>query len=208
LSFYDFFLQEFDLECVYPLIPHLELARHCGWWAAYEQAVFVQDRPLSISIVDFNGQKHLHNETGPAVEYRDAHKLYALENYWVDEVVVMNPEAMTVEMIEFEDNAEKRRIMLQRYGYEKYFENSDSKVIDRDFVHVDNDLHLTMPRMLVQTRNDDLFLVGSDGSTERTYIMPISSRSRVESRFGEIKTCKQAHQLICGLDESKCLAQS
>ena len=218
LSFYDFFYQEFDLECTHDLIPSFEIAKNCGWWSAYSEAVFIQDRPTEIYITEDN---ILHRTDGPCIVYGDGNKVYCLENYWFPELVVMNPENITPEMVRTESNAEKRRIMLQRYGgadadngggYLKFFEEVGAKVIDRDFVVVDPEQKTTMPRALVEcdfNGQQDLFLVGSDGSTERVYIMPVSNRDRVESRFGgKITTCRQAHQLISGLDESKCIAQS
>lgn len=218
LSFYDFFYQEFDLECTHDLIPSFEIAKNCGWWSAYGEAAFMQDRPTEIII---NEDSVLHQEDGPCITYSDGTEIYCLENHWFPKVVVMNPEDITPDMIKNESNAEKRRIMLSRYGggdpengggYLKFFEEVGATVIDRDFVVVDPEAKTTMPRMLVECDfgggQQDLFLVGSDGSTERVYIMPVSSRDRVERRFGEIKTCRAAHELICGLDESKCVAQS
>jgi hypothetical protein len=218
LSFYDFFYQEFDLKCTYDLIPSFEIAKNCGWWSAYGEAAFIQDRPTEIHITEDN---ILHRTDGPCIVYGDGTKIYCIENYWFPEIVVMNPELITPEMVRTEENSEKRRIMLQRYGgadsqssdgYLKFFEEVGAKVIDRDFVVVDPEQKTTMPRCLVEcdfNGKKDLFLVGSDGSTERVYIMPVSNRDRVEQRFGgPITTCRQAHQLISGLDESKCLAQS
>jgi hypothetical protein len=218
LSFYDFFYQEFDLECTHDLIPSFEIAKNCGWWSAYEEVAILQDRPTEIHITEDN---ILHREDGPCIVYGDGSEVYCLENFWFPKLVVMNPEQITPEMVRNESNAEKRRILLQRYGgadvdngggYLKFFEEVGAKVIDRDFVVVDPEEKTTMPRCLVEcdfNGQSDLFLVGSDGSTERVYIMPVSNRDRVENRMGgKITTCKQAHQLISGLDESKCVAQS
>jgi hypothetical protein len=196
LSFYDFFYQEFDLECTHDLIPSFEIAKNCGWWSAYSDVVIFQDRPSNIVMNEANV---LHNENGPAITYRDDYKIYCLEGYWVPELVVMDPDKITPEMIENEENAEKRRIMLQRYGYDRYFQSSNCKVIDQDEVPVANNDKRTMPRMLIETKNKDRFLVGTDGSTQRVYVMPI---------LREVKTCKEAHQQISGLAEENCLAQS
>jgi len=35
-----------------------------------------------------------------------------------------------------------------------------------------------------------------------------ASKDRIEKLFGEINTCKKAHQLISGLPEEKCLFQA
>lgn len=205
LAFYDFLLNETDMkEKMEPLAPIIELCNHCGFWTAYEEVAILQDRPEVVNIQDDN----LHCEEGPAFRFSDGSEGYFLENFWFDKEVVTDPQSITVEMIETETNAERRRILLERHGYLEYFEKSGAKIIDRDMVIVDPEQQTTMPRMLVETNTNDLFLVGSDGSTERVYVMPITSRDRVEQRVGKITTCRQAHQLISGLDESKCLAQS
>jgi len=196
LSFYDFFYQEFGLECINDLVPSFEIAKNCGWWSAFSEIAFLQDRPTKIVI---NDQNLLHNESGPAIEYADGYKIYCLEGRWFPEVVVMDPHLITPAMVEGEQNAEKRRIILQRYGYEKYFFDAKCEVIDQDQVQVEIGNDRTMPRMLIKTAQNDLFLVGSDGSTERVYVMPV---------LQDVKTCKEAHELISGLKEENCLAQS
>ena len=208
LSFYDFFYQEFDLECTHDLIPSFELAKVCGWWSPYEEAAFVQDRPCKISL---NDRKVLHDLNGPAIEYPDGSKIYCIEGFWFPEYVVMDPNKITVEEIDKESNAEKRRILLQQYGYQRYFDNAQCELLDHDEVRVSENDDRKMPRMLIRTKHGDTYLVGTDGSTNRTYFMNISSNDsidRIESRFGKIKTCKKAHELISGLNDEDCLAQS
>jgi len=206
LSFYDYFIEECDLHVAKPMSPYIELAKHCGWWAPYENLVIIQDKP---SRIERNERGVLHNENGPAIEYRDGWKLYFLEGYDFPEYVVMDPHLITVEDIDKESNAEKRRILLERFGYERYFEQSECTLVDHDEVQVAVNDTRKMPRMLIATKHGDMYLVGTDGSTRRTYFMNIrSDDERVKTRFGEITTCKQAHELISGLDESKCLAQS
>ena len=197
LSFYDFFWQEFHLDCIKDLLPSFDIAHNCGWWSAFADCAILQERPCKIVK---NDQDQLHCEDGPAIEYPDGYKIYCLEGRWFDEMVVMDPNLITQEMIEGEQNAEKRRIILNRYGYERYFQNAECTVVDHDEVPVSVTDQRLMPRTLIKTKNGDLFLVGTDGSTkDRVYVMPI---------LREIKTCKEAHQLISGLNEDKCLAQS
>lgn len=196
LSFYDFFYQEFDLECTHDLIPSFELAKNCGWWSAYGDVCFLQDRPSKIVM---NEENVLHNENGPAIEYPDGSKVYCLEGMWFPEVVVMDPHLISLEMIDEESNSEKRRIMLERYGYERYFQKANCTVIDQDEVQVAINDERKMPRMLVQTSFGDRYFIGTDGSTNRVYFMNVTE---------DVKTCVEAHVLISGLDEDKCLAQS
>jgi hypothetical protein len=207
LSFYDFFHKECNLECVEPIAPYFELAKTCGWWSAYSEVAFIQDRPRSIVMND-NGK--LHNLSGPAIEYPSGLKIYAIDNYLVPEYVVMDPNLITVEMIDKETNAELRRIYLQQYGFERYFENADCKLVDSDEVFVEQGNERKMPRMLVTTKHGDCYLIGTDGGTHRKYFMNVfnsQNKNRIEDRFGKINTCVKAHQLICGINEDDLLFQ-
>lgn len=57
----------------------VEVTQECGWWAAYENIVFIQDRPLEIHL---NDKGELHNENGPAIKWRDDDR--SLDIYAVD----------------------------------------------------------------------------------------------------------------------------
>jgi hypothetical protein len=206
-SFYEFFLNECGFEEIEPLRETFELAKYCGWWSSYEECAIIQDRPCELNITGPNND--LHCDFGPVVAWRDGNAYYALENHWFNELVVMRPEEITVEMIDEEPNAEKRRILMQRYGFERYIENAGLEKIDSDFVRLHPEVDEVMPRMLVKNKNGDLFLVGCDGSTkERVYVMPIANSANFNRlQMEEIKTCREAHEFISGLDESLCVAQ-
>lgn len=204
LSFYDFFHKEFDLECTQNFVPYFNLAEVCGWWSPYEECAFVQDRPSKIVM---NEDKTLHNREGAALEYPDGFKIFCIDGYQFPEHVVMDPHLITIKEIDDESTSEKRRIMLELFGEERYFQEAEVELIDRDFVSVSVDMETAMPRMLVRTGNGDVYLIGTDGSTERKYFMNVSSK-QIEDRVGKITTCKQAHELISGLSEGNCLSQS
>jgi hypothetical protein len=50
----------------------------------------------------------------------------------VPEDVVTNPSSITVARIDAEDNAEVRRVMLERYGEARYLQNSGAKQVHRN----------------------------------------------------------------------------
>ena len=72
-------------------------------------------------------------------------------------------------------------------------------LIDFDHVEVIRGSGKTMPRALLHDKHGNAYLEGTDGSTERSYFMSVDPAAT---------TCRQAHQSICGLDESLCVAQS
>ena len=50
----------------------------------------------------------------------------------VSKQIVFEPEALTIDEILNETNAEVRRIMMERFGYDKLFEQAEAEVIDHD----------------------------------------------------------------------------
>jgi hypothetical protein len=75
--------------------------------------------------------RRLHNETGPALE-NAVEDLYFWNGVLVPEHVVMRPQEITVSEIESEENAEVRRVMIERYGQDHYLMDSKAQEIHRD----------------------------------------------------------------------------
>ncbi|MHC4977036.1 MAG: DUF6745 domain-containing protein [Planctomycetota bacterium] len=214
LSFYDYMDEVLALECVKPLRGLIELAKCCGWWAPYEKAVILQHRHTELHR-DEEGR--LHNESGPAVRYRDGWSVWAIHGVMVNEQIVMRPETLTVEQIKKGevveppdqwggaelrfDGAEVKRIMRERFGTGRYLKETNAKLIDTDQVAV-NVLDPTtdyIPRALLEEHNGDRYLVGTDGSTKRAYFMRVPNN---------VNTCEEAHNALMGGDEKKILASS
>jgi hypothetical protein len=57
----------------------------------------------------------------------------------------------------------------------------------------------SIPRALIRDKHNNVYFVGTDGSTHRTYYMNIPNT---------IKTCIEAHNSISPIDESNCIASS
>ena len=112
----------------------------------------------------------------------------------------MDPASITIEEINKEDNVEVRRIMIERYGVGKYLHEAGAKLIDFDHVEIIRGSGALMPRCLLHDNNGNAFLEGTDGSTDRTYFMPVDPAAT---------TCREAHESINGgLSESRCVVQS
>lgn len=135
-----------------------------------------------------------HNESGPSLEYADGYKEWYIHGVAVNEQIVMRPDTLTLKQIEAEKDTEVRRIMIERWGFEKYIHETDPEILD-----MDSGGNEGTPRCLVKTRNGEKFLYGTDGSTKRVYTMPVPDEAR---------SCAHAHSLIAGFDESKIKSQS
>ena len=107
-----------------------DIAQSCCWWWCYENYVVVSERPTVCRMTEQEGR--LHCEDSPALAFADGYALYRWHGVTVPEDVVTNPSSITVARIDAENNAEVRRVMLERYGESRYLEDSGAKQIQRD----------------------------------------------------------------------------
>jgi hypothetical protein len=140
-----------------------------------------------------------HCEDGPAVEFGDGFGCYFVNGHVVDPMIINHPEDLTVDKILMIPNIETRRVAMEIFGIEEFINQGNFEEIDMDFVRVSNASETVMPRKLFKDHKNDQWLVGTDGSTSRLYIMNVDPNA---------KTCKEAHEGISGLSESNCIGQS
>lgn len=81
---------------------------------------------------NFSVGDELHCDKGPAIFWPNGPNYYFLNGVQIPEKVVMAPETLTVEEIDGEQNAEARRILLEKFGWGRYLEESGAKEISRD----------------------------------------------------------------------------
>ncbi len=107
----------------------LEVARSAGpWWAVHGLAI-VSERPELVAVDD---QGRLHSSDGPVIRYRDGFSAWAIDGVAVPDWVVTSPERITVEEIDHERNAEVRRVMIERVGYERLLRDGKAELVDED----------------------------------------------------------------------------
>ena len=131
-------------------LPFFELTESCGWIFPYENICFASERH---NVLNRDTQGRLHSETTAAIEYPDGFKKYAIHGVRIPEYVVLNPEKITVELIEKEENVEVKRIMIARYkeGVKSYMFDSGSVLIDEK-----KDIHSGLPiKLWRKDRFDD-----------------------------------------------------
>jgi hypothetical protein len=56
------------------LKPHVEVAKHCGWFLPFDEVAIVCERPTEYH---FDKAGKLHNTKGPAIRYADGFAVYA-----------------------------------------------------------------------------------------------------------------------------------
>lgn len=130
--------------------------------------------------------------TDPAVVYADGRKEYFIKDVRVPDFVVTHPEKITLDDINKEVNTEVRRIMMEKYGYQKYLKNSHAKMISQDDygrlwqVPVPADEALVMVEVINSTAEPD--------GTFKTYWLRVPPSTR---------TCQEGLAWTFGLDKDQ-----
>ena len=117
-------------------IAYEETVESACWWYPHADFLMVCERPTAIHRELTNpdvtrgwGSHRLHCDDGPAVAFRDGWGVYAIHGVQVPAYVVLEPEKITWQAIDAETNAEVRRVMIDRYGPERYVVDSGASVV-------------------------------------------------------------------------------
>ena len=183
LAFYDFMLSELKIKECKKLNGLMELARYCGWWAPYENAVILQDRPSKIK---FDDQKRLHSEDGPSIEYRDGFSVYSWHGTRIPEAWIKSPNELTPEIALTHENVEQRRAACEILGWETILNKLNAITIDRD----EDPLVGELVEVDIPEIGREKFLRVTCG-TGRKFALPVPP---------EMKTALQSNAWTYGLD--------
>jgi len=107
----------------------IELARSAGPWWALQGLAIVSERPARIRRDD---RARLHAASGPAIEYRDGTRTWAWHGVRVPQSVIDDPETITIEAIDGERNAEVRRVLIERYGEQRFIRDAGALLVSED----------------------------------------------------------------------------
>lgn len=103
-----------------------------GCWILFwtEETLYWVAKP-TVHVEKTSQSRRLHNETFAALE-SDVENLYFWHGVLVPAFVVVDPEWITMEHVRKEENAEVRRVMIERMGWDKFCSEAKLKVIHRD----------------------------------------------------------------------------
>jgi hypothetical protein len=110
----------------------ISTALNCGWWWPFEGAVVITERPNTLNR-DSDGL--LHDDDGPSIQYPDGWSIYAWHGVRVPAWIITDPQKITPHGILNERNAEIRRVMIERYGIDRFITDSDAKILDAEEAH-------------------------------------------------------------------------
>ena len=160
------------------------LGRSCCWWAGYDGIALCCERPIAVRL---NDRRVLHCDNGPAMAFADGWQIYAINGVRVPAKVIEAPDTITLAEIRAEENAEIKRLMIERWGWPRYLQESGARVVDSRR----NDIEGT-DECLMAT-DEATVLVCACPSTARIYSLEVPQ---------ETETCRQAQSwLSSGLSD-------
>lgn len=158
-----------------------------GCWMLHwtDDTLYWVAKPTVHAELSAQGARRLHNEHYAALE-SDVENLYFWHGVLVPAFVIVRPDWITLKHIENETNAEVRRIMIERYGHERYLRESKADLVDS----CPDDHALAGMRTAKLWRIGDITMLDVlnstpelDGSVKR-YVLPIDG-DRYDGRAGK-----------------------
>lgn len=113
--------------------------------------------------------------------YPDGWSIWAWHGVRVEQHVIERPETITLKEIKGEQNAEIKRILMERMGWEKYLRAVKAKVLDRR----KNDIEGT--REALMAHDEGRVLVCACPSTGRVYGLSVPA---------DVATCRAAQNYL------------
>ena len=194
-AYLDYYLSICKLELSDNIMDRIKCYRDAqmsaGYWWPNKNFIIVCDTPDTINLDD-NGR--LHSDDGMAIRWRDGVGLYFSHGQKIPGWIITSPEKITVENIQSEKNVEIKRVMIEKYGVSRYLVDIKAKIVDMDSLTLVG----SAPRALIKDHAGNQWLIGTDGSTARVYHMAVDT---------SIKTCKEAHEQLCGFSEDRLLVE-
>jgi hypothetical protein len=157
LSFYSFFSEAVQLVAQTEKLEGLFiLANSAGWALPHQNICWVSERH---NIVNLDERGRIHCANGPAIAYPDGWAIYGWHGTRITEQIALRPETLTAEQVDKEENAEVKRVMIERFGgakdardgFAKYMLDSGAKILHQrgDYQLVEKVApHLTSGRMV------------------------------------------------------------
>ena len=137
--------------------PFLE-ATEAGLWVFW----ILENRLIALGRPEISTARHqLHCHDGPVVRWPNGRLWWAWRGVLVPRRVVLAPETFTVDRIRRERNVEVRRVMLERFGAERFLREAGAEVVNSDDfgtlyrAAVADDEPLVMVKVLNSTPEND-----------------------------------------------------
>lgn len=105
------------------------LAEENVWWAPFQEMVIVCDPPV-LNKYDDSGA--VPAENGTVVQYSNGDRICAIDRVFVPERFIVDWDRVTAEDIISQGNAEVRRVLMQKYGYQRMIDELQAVLVHKD----------------------------------------------------------------------------
>jgi hypothetical protein len=102
-----------------------------AWFLFWTETTLYWIAKPKVHVDRSSGGQVLHNEAYAAIE-SDMENLYFWHGVLVPAFVVVKPEWITIDHIRQEENAEVRRVMVERMGWERFCDDAKMRVVHED----------------------------------------------------------------------------
>lgn len=145
----------------------LRFAQVASWSWIHEDIALISERP---TVVRLNERNELHQVGSPALAYRDGSAIYAFGGVCVPPWAALNPNALDAKEISRVENCESRRVLIERFGVERYLEGMSARLVAEDNFGRLYDLQRNRQReRVVVVKN----ATPEDDGTHKTYILAV-----------------------------------
>lgn len=148
-----------------------DTAASASWWWPHTDFVMAVERPTHI---DRDPQGRLHSEARAAIAWPDGWGVHSWHGVRVPAWVIEHPEQITAEKIDRETNAEIRRVMIVRFGIDRYAASGEQLDADAD--------QFGRPRRLVRRRF-------TDGSPDLVMVLVKNSTPEPDGSIRDYALC-------------------
>ena len=182
-GFYDYFQSVCGLD-LSTINPVFEIAKHCGGWIPYENAVILQGRPKAMH---WDDQNRLHHPNRHAIEYRDGWGVCMWHGTRVpDKWILESENHLNAEICLTHPNIEQRLAASEIYGWHRVLIEVTNRVIDTDSnPQIGELLSVDLPDV-----GEHMFLRVQCG-TGRTFALPVPP---------DMRTAREANAWTYGLE--------
>ena len=205
IGFYDA-LREFGVpDLVEKLDGLTELTESAGWYWPFKGLCILTERHDQLHR-DERGR--LHATDRAAVHYPDGWSIFAWHGVRVSEAIILHPELLTAAQIRDEENSEIRRVMLERFGHDRFIHDIGAVPVNTDRVgtlyrvELPNDEPLVMVHVLNSTPEigeAQGLIQAPDGSWRKRYWLRVPPTIKNGARGDRVDIRSVSDQICAGV---------
>lgn len=166
LSFYDFFIENTEIEITDKIKPFMDLAKHCGWVLMFDELVVLTQKPVSIT---WDTEKRLHSEDDFAIKFRDGMGIASWHGTRIPSEWILDRSNITADICLHWANIEQRRSACEILGWANVLEKLNAKTINED----DDPTIGTLVEVELPDAGTERFLIAEDPNTGKPVGLPV-----------------------------------